>query len=213
MSNTKENILQAALALFARNGYEATSVSDIAGVLGITKGALYKHYKNKQDIFDQIIERLFDRDRELARAHEMPEETYDKTPQAFSHTSAEHLISFMKSQYTFLTKDVFASSVRKMLTLEQYRNPDMAALYQSWLAAGPISYLEDQIREMMAQRIWKPGDPKTCAIELYAPLYLLLSLEEVSQNSAETLQWVTAHIEGFISKNTIFQTKENTNGI
>ena len=44
--NTKEKILVTALRLFAVYGYEAVSVSRIAGELGITKGALYKHYKN-----------------------------------------------------------------------------------------------------------------------------------------------------------------------
>ena len=43
MMNTKEKILVAALRLFAVNGYEAVSVSQIAGELGITKGALDKH--------------------------------------------------------------------------------------------------------------------------------------------------------------------------
>ena len=65
MSDTKENILKIALHLFAVNGYEAVSVSMIAEALGMTKGALYKHYKNKQDIFDCIVvavitERFFD---------------------------------------------------------------------------------------------------------------------------------------------------------
>ena len=57
MTDTKEQILMTSLKLFAKDGYEAVSVSDIAGKLGITKGALYKHYKNKRDIFDSIIER------------------------------------------------------------------------------------------------------------------------------------------------------------
>ena len=47
-ANTKEKIMFAALKLFAKDGYEAVSVSAIAGELGITKGALYKHYKNKR---------------------------------------------------------------------------------------------------------------------------------------------------------------------
>ena len=54
MANTKENILVTALRLFAQDGYEAVSVSKIAGELGMTKGALYRHYKNKRDIFDKI---------------------------------------------------------------------------------------------------------------------------------------------------------------
>ena len=42
--DTKERILEVALELFAETGYLGTSMSDIAGRLGITKGALYKHY-------------------------------------------------------------------------------------------------------------------------------------------------------------------------
>ena len=70
MADTKENILMAALHLFARDGYEAVSVSTIAGELGITKGALYKHYKNKRDISDSIVALSFfsDRVEEIIRA-------------------------------------------------------------------------------------------------------------------------------------------------
>ena len=52
MGNRKEEILIVALHLFARDGYEAVSVSQIAGELDMTKGALYRHYKSKRDIFD-----------------------------------------------------------------------------------------------------------------------------------------------------------------
>jgi AcrR family transcriptional regulator len=55
MADTKENILNTALRLFARNGYEAASVSDIAGELGMTKGALYKHYKNASGIYSTAL--------------------------------------------------------------------------------------------------------------------------------------------------------------
>ena len=50
MTDTKEKILTASLKLFSKRGYEAVSVSEIAGELGITKGALYRHYKNKREI-------------------------------------------------------------------------------------------------------------------------------------------------------------------
>lgn len=50
--DTKERILETALELFAQSGYLGTSMSDIAKQLGITKGALYKHYKSKQEILD-----------------------------------------------------------------------------------------------------------------------------------------------------------------
>ena len=55
---TKENILIVALHLFARDGYEAVYVSQIAGELGMTKGALYRHYESKRDIFEHIVKRM-----------------------------------------------------------------------------------------------------------------------------------------------------------
>ena len=58
MGNTKEEILLVSLHLFAQDGYEAVSVSQIAGELGITKGALYRHYQSKRDIFDHILARM-----------------------------------------------------------------------------------------------------------------------------------------------------------
>ena len=41
---TRERILHAALALFAQRGYAGTSMSDIAGALGLSKAALYRHF-------------------------------------------------------------------------------------------------------------------------------------------------------------------------
>lgn len=66
MRNRKEEILIVALHLFARDGYEAVSVSQIAGALGITKGALYRHFKSKRDIFDCIVQRMEQGDSEQA---------------------------------------------------------------------------------------------------------------------------------------------------
>ena len=48
--NTKERILEEALKLFSQSGYMGTSMNDIAAELGVTKAALYKHYKSNQEI-------------------------------------------------------------------------------------------------------------------------------------------------------------------
>ncbi|MFA6776297.1 MAG: TetR/AcrR family transcriptional regulator, partial [Sphaerochaetaceae bacterium] len=66
MNDTKELILQTALGLFSQNGYKATSVSMIADAVGVTKGALYKHYRNKQAILDSIVDRIYQMDAENA---------------------------------------------------------------------------------------------------------------------------------------------------
>ena len=70
---TKERILRIALELFAQNGYLGTSMNDIAGQLGFTKAALYKHYSSKQEILDKIVERMNRMDYDRAAEYEMPE--------------------------------------------------------------------------------------------------------------------------------------------
>ena len=71
--NTKERILEEALKLFSQSGYMGTSMNDIAAELGVTKAALYKHYKSKQEILESIVERMNQMDAERAKKYEMPE--------------------------------------------------------------------------------------------------------------------------------------------
>ena len=201
MADTKENILHTALRLFARDGYEAASVSDIAGELGITKGALYKHYKNKQDIFNSIVERMYQIDAERAKKFEVPEETFDRSPEAYRNTDMDKITAFIEAQFHFLTEDEFACNFRKMLILEQYRNPEIAELYQKCLVSGPVSYIEDLFREMMERGIWDKSDPKQLALEFYAPFYLLLSISDALPENKEPAKLLTVHIERFIEKN------------
>ena len=201
MPDTKENILHAALRLFARDGYEAASVSDIAGELGMTKGALYKHYRNKRDIFDSIVERMYRIDAERAKRYDVPEETFDASPSAYRNTAVDHIRAFIEAQFHFLTEDEFARDFRKMLTPEQYRNPEMAELYQKCFARGPVSYMEDLFREMMKQGVWRTSDPKQLAIEFYAPFYLLVSISDASPDGNDAAKLLAEHVDRFIERN------------
>lgn len=203
MADTKESILHTALRLFARDGYEAASVSDIAGELGMTKGALYKHYKNKRDIFSSIVERMYQVDVERAKKYEVPEETFDKSPSAYRNIAVDKIKGFIEAQFYFWTEDEFASNFRKMLTLEQYRNPEIMELYQKCLVSGPVSYMEDLFREMMEQGIWSKRNPKQLALEFYAPFYLLVSISDATPDKKETAKLLTAYIERFIEKNIV----------
>ena len=203
MSDTKEKILQTALRLFAQDGYEAVSMSKIAGELSITKGALYRHYKNKRDIFDTIFERLCHLDIERSKKAGVPEKEFDEASQLFRNTSAESVKAYMQSQFEYWANDEFACNFRKMLTLEQYRNTDATNLYQKVLGSGPVDFLEDLFREMMKAGTWRKGDPKQMSVELYAPFHLLLSISDATPDKVakEKLADIfTAHIDGFIEK-------------
>ncbi len=183
MSDTKENILTTALSLFAQNGYEAVSVSMIAGVLGVTKGALYKHYKNKRDIFNSIVERMYQIDTERAKKYCVPQGTLDEMSEEYKNTEFNNIVQFALAQFDFWTTDVFASNFRKMLTLEQYKTPEMNTLYQDCIVSGPIKYLENLFSEMIKKGILKKIDAKQLAIEFYAPFFLLISTSDEFKNN------------------------------
>ena len=55
--NTKNEILEAALNLFSTQGYEATSILQIAEAVGIRKASLYSHFTSKQEILDVLVRR------------------------------------------------------------------------------------------------------------------------------------------------------------
>ena len=109
MSNRKEEILIAALNLFARDGYEAASVSQIAGELGMTKGALYRRYKSKKDIFNCIVERMKQQDSEQASDHDMPEDDKERMPEKYETVSLDDFVKYniMKENIDFYGKSGF----------------------------------------------------------------------------------------------------------
>lgn len=53
--DTKRRIMDAALELFAAHGYDAVSVEQIAGAVGIKAPSLYNHFVSKRAIFDEIV--------------------------------------------------------------------------------------------------------------------------------------------------------------
>lgn len=198
MADTKEKILITALQLFARDGYEAVSVRTIAEELNITKGALYRHYKNKRAIFDSIVERMIQIDANRARDYRMPAEQYDTIPDSYENTSVKDIQKYTIEQLKFWTEDDFASPFRKMLTLEQYRNEEMAELYSQCLIAGPVAYMEDLFRELIKKGVLKKENPRQLAVEYYAPLFLLISMSDKTGNNEEYVDIISDHTEHFM---------------
>ena len=198
MGDTKEKILLTALQLFARDGYEAVSVRNIAEELGITKGALYRHYKNKRDIFDSIVDRMIQIDAQRAKEYQMPVEQYDEMSESYANTSWENIEKYTIEQLKFWTEDSFALLFRRMLTLEQYRNAEMAELYSQCIVEGPVSYIEDLFRELTKKGVLKEENPGLLAVEYYAPLFLLISMSDKKGENEEYVEILRNHTKQFI---------------
>ena len=57
---TVEKILDAAAALFAEKGYQSTTLQDIIDATGLSKGAVYHHFRSKEEIARKVGDRMGD---------------------------------------------------------------------------------------------------------------------------------------------------------
>lgn len=193
---TKNRILEVALELFAQQGYMATSMNDIAAQLGITKAALYKHYTGKQEILDRIVEEMERQDYDRAHEHEMPETAPDEPGNDYLNVPVEQIRKYTRAQFYHWTRESFSSNFRKMLTLEQYRSPRFAKLYQDYLAYGPLTYMAAIFRDLTKS----DEVAMELALEFYGPMYLLYSVYDGADDKESVAPLLDAHIDQIIRK-------------
>ena len=152
--NTKERILEVSLELFAQSGYLGTSMSDIAKQLGITKGALYKHYRSKQEILDRIVERMNEMDYARAAEYEMPETEPDGFAEAYLHTPVGKIRAYSEAQLAGGPLEYMAAIFRRLadsdeaamqLALEFYG--PMFLLYSVYDGAAQKETVTDLLRQ------------------------------------------------------------------
>lgn len=185
---TKDRILKEAVKLFAKEGYEAVSVEQIATAVGIKAPSLYKHYSSKRDIFESILRVMEQKDAENASSCSLPEGSAEAMPEAYKaalQQGPDSLIAFSRLQFRYWTEDEFASNFRKMITIEQYRSGEMAALYHQYLGSGPLEYAAELIGS------------REEALEFYAPMHLLYSLSDRAGGNDEALALLEAHFARF----------------
>lgn len=193
---TKQRIVTEAVKLFAKDGYEAVTVEQIATAVGIKAPSLYKHYRGKRDIFQAILERMNQMDYERAKEYEMPEGTMDEMAEKYVQTPLEKIKTYSVAQFLHWTEDEFSSNFRRMLTIEQFRSKDMSDLYQQYLCDGPTVYMSD----LFAGMTQDADNGTQLALEFYSPMFLLYSMYDAASSMVEKdniTDMLRKHIERF----------------
>lgn len=201
MKTSKEDILIVALKLFSERGFDAVSTSMIAEQLGITKGALYRHFKDKQDIFDSIIERMYELDRERAETDSVPVSDYEESPKEYESTDFKAFCEFTINQFDFWSGDEFAASFRRMLILEQFKSPEKMQLYQDMIVKGPVKYSENLFGEMIRKNMLNSKargiGARRLAMELFSALSLALQLDDGGEDRERIREDLKVIVEEF----------------
>ena len=191
--NTKEKILLTSLELFSKKGFESSSVGDISDALGLSKGALYKHYDGKQGILDSIIDRMDDEGADFAKTHGLPAETCFIPRELYSASIAEMLRCFALNMFDYWTGEGFAPQFRRMLTVDRFASGKIAALYRSYLGEDVLNY----VKQFFGPRFG--GQAEEMSLELYGVLHLLISLSDTADED-ELRDRLGEYTDSFIEK-------------
>ena len=187
--DTKQRILSESLRLFSENGYDAVSVAEIASAVGIKAPSLYKHYKSKRDIFDSILKKMSEADGFYANENDMPNVDDD-----YNNVSLESIKTFSVAMFKHWTEDEFAARFRRMLSLERFKNSEMAELYKSYISSGPLDYM----KEVFAGMNYSESDAEQLALSFYGPMFMLYTVYDESENKKEIVSQAEMHINKFI---------------
>ena len=198
-SNTQQEILEVALDLFSTQGYEATSVSRIAEAVGIRKASLYSHFASKQAILDalmQITLEQYEKHSIFANADwDDPDFTKGK-----ENITTDATIQMIVGQIRYILHDPQISRARKMLTIEQFQNPQMAALQTKQNYTDVMRYFTGLVRFLMRMGKLTDADPETMAAQICLPITVWINLcDREPEREEEVIGLVERHIRHFFT--------------
>ena len=192
--NKRKEILEAALELFSVQGYEATSISRIADAVGIRKASLYSHFESKQEILDELIKTTLEeygKHSVFARA-DWNDPDFIKDKKDMTADDALRMILF---HIRYILHDKTTSRSRRMLTIEQFRNPKLSELQTKQNYTDVISYFTGLIRLLLANGRLKDDDPEIMAAQLCLPITVWINLcDREPERENEVEQLIKRHV-------------------
>lgn len=199
--NTKQKIIEAALDLFSAQGFEATSLSQIASAVGIRKASLYGHFENKQAILDALVQEVLKQYEEHSL---FASENWEKDAGNLPQTS-DDAVKMIQGQIRYILHDRSISSARKMLVIEQFRNQEIAKLQTKQNYTDIMRYFEELMKYLIQNGALAEEDPEIMAAQLCLPISIWINLcDREPERESEVMSLVEKHIRQFFR---IYQTK------
>ena len=196
--DTKHRILDEALTLFSEKGYANVYVSDIAERVGIKAPSLYKHYRNKRAIFDAIIDEMNHRFEQQAQALSISGTDPTADAEVYKNMDEDHLIKLGNDLFRYYLHDSYTKRFRKMLTLEQFQDQELARVYSQQYFDMPLSYQGMLLGLMVSQGLLVTGNVPIMTLQFYAPIYMLLTVcDREPSREQETMELLEGHIRQF----------------
>ena len=188
---SKEKILDKALTLFAENGYDRTTVDQIAQYVGIKAPSLYKYFAKKEDILNALIDAAENRYAENFGSYQQTSPSTESC-EAFARNGFEMI--------RFIISDPLIRKMRIFLMQEQFRNKRLATITSQYQIDG-IQFMTQKIIEgMMQNKLFVKGDAAIIALQFIAPVTLLIAkADRLPDSKKECLKLIKKHIKHFVN--------------
>lgn len=192
--NTKQEVLEAALELFSVQGFEATSISQIAGAVGIRKASLYSHFESKQAILDALVKEVLGQYTEHSIfARTDWEKNAEKLP-----LTPDEAVEMIREQIQYIIHDPYISRARKMLMIEQFQNQELAKLQTKQNYSDVMRYFTGLIKCLIQKGILAEDDPEIMAAQFCLPISVWINLcDREPEREPEVMELVSRHIRQF----------------
>ena len=195
--NTKQEILEAALELFSVKGFEATSIAQLTGAVGIRKASLYSHFENKQAILDALVKDILEQYAEHSIFHKAD---LEKDTGALPHT-ADDAVQMIHGQIRYILHDPAISRARKMLVIEQFQNPELANLQTKQNYSDVLGYFTGLMEQLIRQGVLAEDDPEIMAAQFCLPISVWINLcDREPEREQEVMELVEKHIRQFFKR-------------
>ena len=186
-NSTKNRILDEALIMFAENGYKGTNLRDLAAQLGLSKSALYKHYKSKEDIWNCLLDRM-----ESYYAERFGSEA--NLP--LQPKSCEELLALTVNMLRFTVNDPKIILTRKLLLTEQFHDERVKELATKHFLEGTQKIFAKVFEVMMKDGLLKKDNPEMLSFIYTAPV---TSLVHLCDREPQKQEQIFKQIEDFIN--------------
>jgi AcrR family transcriptional regulator len=196
--DTKQRILDEALTLFSEKGYANVFVGEIADRVGIKAPSLYKHFKSKQAIFDAIIEEMHRRFLEQAKLLNIQGNNPKADAEIYKRLSEEELVGLGINLFLYQLHDDYTRRTRKMLTIEQFHNKELADTYMRQYMDDPMFYFMSLLNQAVDQGVLQTDNVEVMTLQFYAPFYLLMTVcDRDPEREPESIRILKEHILQF----------------
>lgn len=167
--NTRENIIEESLNLFAIKGYDSVSIRDIAKNVGIKGSSIYNHFKSKDEIFNSIVSKY---SAYIESSFKLLAENSLLKVNEGNITDEIFLQESMKV-FDFLLKDYYSVKLRKILTIEQYKHESSSQLFNKLFIDDVLENQKNLFIYLINKNILVNEDPYILALKFYSPVFLL----------------------------------------